>query len=366
MRTAIRMGVVSWGSNGQGYARALEELREAEVRWLCDPWLENHADSRRDGPRPYGTTDPEDLLQDEELDAIVVAVPLSDRHRIVSAALDAGKHVLVDTPLALTVDDADDLIQRAALGGRALVSSNQRSSSQAVAKLREMLADDELGELYYLHGERHVLERRGARLLWGAGAEEIDLVLRILGDQPIDAAARGDSYLEGESPDVVDCYLRFATGITVHLHLSRLASSESSRLNAVGSRRCVLLDAHQRERPLKIYEKAVASEQADSVVDDLRRSPGDAIIPWIPFSNPHRLLCERFVSAIRTVGRPTHGFREGAATVRVLEVLQTSLDSGRGEVRPVEATLGRTSALVRRDEQDGLLRPLKSVQGCSP
>src|SRR5262249_37682646 len=157
---------------------------------------------------------------DEYLDA--VAVLEGSRPDLVTSALAADKHVFAAPPLALTSHEAAELVRIADERGRALVVGDPLVADPAAARLKELVETGELGEVYALYANRQGLPPNpvGADTGWPFGVDELSLMLYLVEDDPIEIAARGESYLEPGIIDVAFVFLRFATGISAHLHLS--------------------------------------------------------------------------------------------------------------------------------------------------
>jgi len=317
MRTPVSLAVAGLGERGTSLLRALDDIGSAEVRWLCDQSPAAGLRGSRRAPYARVTTRFDDLLEDETLDAVVIATPAPARADLVRRALDAGKHVLVPPPLSLDAGEADDLLHRAESGNRRLVACNQLHFHPAAARLRELVADGHLGEVLYLYGSRRALGSGDESVLWGAGAEAVAAVLWLVGDEPVEAFARGGP-CRGEGADVAFCGLRFATGIEAELRLSRVEPEPAQRLTVVGARATATLDVLDVAHPLTIHETA---EDADGAP-----CRGDVVAPRLPAGDPVRALCEHFLAAVAAPGVASG--RGGAAVVGVLEALQQSLERG--------------------------------------
>jgi predicted dehydrogenase len=341
MRTPLSVGVVGLDANGIEYASTLADLPQVNVRWLCDERIAPRQRTARRFPAARVTKDPTDLLEDESLDAIVIAS--GGRPALASAALTSDKHVLTTLPLAYTGTDATELVRLAQGRGRALVVADTLVAQPAAGELKELIETGGLGEVYSLYVNRQGIprERPADEGVWTFGADELSLLLYLLDDEPIDVVARGESYSEPGVVDVISCSLLFATGISAHLHLSWLDPQGIRRLTAIGSQRLAVLDSLAPERKLTIYEQITA----DGSIGDIRS-------PRIEPGDPVRLECERWVAAVRSsTPRSTAVELTGqraVAVVRVLESVAESLDRKQRASQPVEhaaAALGQVVPL---------------------
>ena len=165
----------------------------------------------------------------------------------------------------------------------------------AVARLKQLIDDDELGPLYYLYGNRLNLGKLRAdeNALWSLGAHDVSVVLHLIGEEPEECIAHGASYVREGVEDVVFCYLRFPSGIVAHLHLSWLDPHKERRLTVVGARRMATFDDMLIEGKLAVYDKGF-DEDARSWGEYIARS-GDVFSPRIANAEPLRIECEHFV-----------------------------------------------------------------------
>lgn len=327
MRTPVTVGVVGLRDWGRELARRFSELPQAEVRWLCDERVELRSrlhDSHRHA-RLAG--DIEEILADEELDAVVLALPPTAQVDLIHRALMSDKHVLAQEPLAPHTDQAEALARLAHHRSRRLTTVNLLAFHPAVRKLKEFMETGRLGELYYVHVDCQYLEeeRSEPNVLWGRAIEVVSLVLYLLGDEPVSAQAWAECYVQDGVADVAGCHLSFATGMSVALNLSWLNPRAVRRLTVVGSKRAVVFDALDPDRPLTIYEKGTTLPRG-SVVD---RSPrfGDIIYPRMPGDDPLRLVCEYFLTAVRSPGDPVEADRS-SAVIHALELLERAFTTG--------------------------------------
>jgi predicted dehydrogenase len=333
VRTPIRVGLVGLGERGRRLARTFDKLPGAEIRWLCDRSPDVRMAHRSRFPAADWTSSFGDILNDDGVDAVVIATPSSNRFDLALRALEADKHVFVEQPMALSGEEAQVLVDEAETRDRILAVGNAVLFQPAVRKLKELVVAGALGDVYYLHADQHRFGgvRSDENALWNLGPQDIAVLLYLLDDQPIEVAARGESYLRGEMPDVVFVYLKFATGISAHLHLSWLDPLQR-RTTVVGAERMAVIDDLETERKLTIYDKR-ESEPTESFSEHADARIGDIVSPRLRGENPTLLECESFVARIRSqIGRGSNG-RDGATVVEILETLQISLDSG-GQPQP--------------------------------
>jgi predicted dehydrogenase len=331
----VTVGVVGLGYWGPNLARNFAAIDGCEVRWLCDASEEARAKVAAAHPGARASADVQELLDDPELDAVVLATPVPTHAELAVRVAQAGKHCFVEKPLATTAADAQLAVDAAAMAGTTLMVGHLLEYHPAVHRLRELLDSGELGELYYVYGNRLNLGKLRAdeNALWSLGAHDVSVVLALIGEEPVECLAHGSSFVREGVEDVVFCYLRFPSGAVAHLHLSWLDPHKERRLTVVGAKRMATFDDMQIEGKLTVYDKGF-DEDVRSWGEYIARS-GDIYSPRIPNLEPLRLECEHFIECIRTGATPRSDGNSGLRVVRVLEQLQQTLSGGRAGPAPV-------------------------------
>ncbi len=322
----VRVGVVGLGYWGPNLARNLAAIPGCELAWLCDVDEDTRRRLEPAFPSARATAALDDLLGDDELDAIVLATPVPSHARLAIAVAQAGKHCFVEKPLATTSAEAERAVEAAERAGRVLMVGHLLEYHPAVARLKQLVSSGELGALYYLYGNRLNLGKLRAdeNALWSLGAHDVSVALHLIDDEPTHCEARGASFVREGVQDVVFCYLRFASGVVAHLHLSWLDPHKERRITVVGAQRMATFDDMLIEGKLTIYDKGF-DEDTRSWGEYITRS-GDTFSPRIANVEPLRVECEHFIDCVRTGATPRSDGLSGLRVVRVLEALQRSLD----------------------------------------
>jgi predicted dehydrogenase len=276
------------------------------------------------------TTDYGELLADPEIQAVVVTAPTPAHYELAKAALLTGRHVFVEKPIALAVDEAEDLAALAEARGRVLMVGHLLMYHPAVARLKQMMDGGELGEVYYLYASRLNLGqvRRSENAMWSLAPHDISVALYLLGEEPVAVAAQGLTYLQPGIPDTVFLTLRFASGRAAHIHVSWLDPHKVRRITVVGSQKMAVFDDVDSTEKLRIYDKGVQRPAYDSYGDSLSLRFGDISIPRIDMREPLRLECQHFIDCILNGQTPLSDGRNGVQVLRVLEAGQRSLERG--------------------------------------
>jgi predicted dehydrogenase len=324
--SSVSVGVVGLGYWGPNLARNFDLLGETELRWLCDPSDDALSRLTAQFPQAKATVDFDDLLGDESLDAVVIATPVPLHAELAIRALQAGKHVFVEKPLALTVADAEQVCEAADAAGKVLMVGHLLEYHPGVRKLKDVAASGDLGAIRYIYGNRLNLGkvRKDENALWSLGAHDVSVLLHLADEEPDQMHAFGESYMRPPIEDVVFCYLRFPSGLMAHLHLSWLDPHKERRLTIVGSDKMATFDDMELEQKLVIYDKGF-DEDYSSYGEYIARS-GDVWSPRVSNEEPLRIECRHFAECVSEGKTPISDGRSGLRVVRVLEGLQQSLD----------------------------------------
>jgi predicted dehydrogenase len=319
----LRVGVAGLGHWGRNLVRNFDEL--AELAWLCDVSPEVRETFATRHPQARMSEHFEDLVEDPELDAVVIATPVPTHYELSKRALAAGKHVFVEKPPAMRAAEMEEMVALAEANGLVLMPGHLLLYHPAVRKLKELIDAGELGEVLCVYGNRQNLGiiRREENALLSLGVHDLSVILYLVGEEPSEAWAHGNAFLNPGVEDVVFCYLRFPSGKIAHMHLSWLDPHKMRRITVVGKEKMVVFDDMELERKVTVYEKA--PWQPAETYGEWQTRTGDIFSPKVPNDEPLRLECQHFLRLVAGDGDPLAAARDGLAVVRALEQLQASL-----------------------------------------
>ncbi len=330
------VGAGSWGAN---HVRAFAAEPRVNLVAICDPdrrasdrALHLAPDARAAGWR--------ELLDDSRVAAVVIATPAATHAALACEAFAAGKHVLVEKPLALGEADAAEVAAAARAARRVLLVGHLMVYHPVVVRLREMLSSGELGELYYLYSRRVNLGRlrHDESALWSFGPHDLSMIDYLLGAEPVSVAARGQSYLQPGVEDVVFVSLRFAGGQMAHVHLSWLDPRKERRLTLVCSQKMVEFDDVAAEK-LRVYDKGYERPGEFSDWGEyLTLRDGDVHIPSVSMEEPLAAEARHFVDCCLGAAEPRTGVPGALRVVRALAAAEKSLRADGAPVRLAEIT----------------------------
>jgi predicted dehydrogenase len=326
----VRVGVVGLGYWGPNLARNFDALPGAELAWICDSDPERLARWSAAFPGARAAADVEELLAASDVDAVVVATPVPTHADLAVRALSAGKHCFVEKPLAQSVEKAEEVAVAARESGRILMVGHLLEYHPGIETLKEIADAGQLGDIHYIYSHRLNLGqlRADENALWSLGAHDVSVVMRLAGEEPIEAHAHGESYMRPGVEDVVFAYLRFPSGLAAHLHLSWLDPHKERRFTVVGSKQMATFDDMAMEGKVTIYDKGFDQQDYASYGEYVMRS-GDIHSPRISNEEPLRIECRHFVESVQSGTEPRSGVDVGVRVVRVLEALDSSLRESR-------------------------------------
>jgi predicted dehydrogenase len=325
-----RLAVAGYGYWGPNLARNIAAHPTAQLVAVCDP---NPA--RRDAAAEHHAgaqlVDRFDQLLDgtvADLDGIVLATPAATHHELGMAALGAGKHLLVEKPLAMTVAHGAELVAAAETHDLVLMAGHTFLYEAAVRHLAEANGRHEFGDITYVYAQRLNLGRirSDVNAMWNLAPHDISIVLHVLGVPAVAVTARGVAALQPGIEDVVFVDIELAGGVLAHVHVSWLDPQKVRKMVLLGREQMVVYDDVSRDETITVFDKGFDAAPADRTGFAMR-DRGATVVP-LDRREPLALECAEFVDCIRTGREPLTGGRHALEVVRVLEGAQRSLDEG--------------------------------------
>jgi predicted dehydrogenase len=333
----ISVGVAGLGYWGPNLVRNFNASSRIELAWLCDRDPDRLETIERQHPGLRRSTQFEDMLADERLDAVAIATPVTTHHHMTKAALLARKHVLVEKPLAASVAEAAELVALAGENERVLLVDHIFLYTPAVGKMAELVRTGEVGDLLFFDSVRINLGvfQHDVSVLWDLAPHDLSIIDYLIGRQPENVVAIGASRTVDGLEDVVYLHLEYGDGLLASLHLNWLSPVKVRHFLVGGSRRSILyndLDASER---LKVYDRGVDVSTDPSSIRDVLISyrSGDVVSPKLEATEPLFRLVEHFADCIEQRLDPISGGEQGLRIVRVLAAAQESLSHGSSRVR---------------------------------
>ena len=290
---------------------------------VCDADPARLSDVRAQYPGIKTVENIDELLTMDSVKGVVLATPAVTHESLAMRCMEAGRDVLVEKPLALTVAGGERLVAAAKEHGRILMVGHILEYHPGILALQQMAKDGELGRLQYVYSNRLNLGkvRREENILWSFAPHDVAFILRLLGEMPIEVSATGGNYLHPEIADVTVTTLAFPGGVRGHIHVSWLHPFKEQKLVVVGDQAMAVFD--DQSKSLEIFEHAI---DLDGDVPVARKQEPRRI--QYPDDEPLRSECQAFVQAIKTRVPPITDGESGLRVLRVLSGCQVSLEKG--------------------------------------
>jgi len=323
----VRVGAVGCGYWGPNVIRNLDAVEGFVLSTICDADPGRLAAVAARYPAATRTTCVGDVLDDPRLDAVYLATPVSTHYELTRRALLAGKHVLLEKPLATTVEQAEELAALALERGRVLLVGHTFVFSPPVRKIKHLIAEGQVGPIYYIETTRVNLGlfQKDVSVLWDLGPHDLSILLYWLDEVPSVVSARGRSFHGEELEDVAFLTLEFPSGVLAQIQISWLAPSKLRRTSIVGRQRMIVYDDLEPVEKVKVFDRGVDRQPASFGEFQLTYRSGDILSPRLDTTEPLFLECQHFLECIRTGREPDASPRHAVDVVRVIQAAERSL-----------------------------------------
>ena len=326
----LRVGVVGLGYWGPNLVRVLHELPDVEVAWLCDAREECLSKVSRRYPAAAVSAGLDVVLEDETVDAVLFATPVSTHYKLAKAALFAGKHVFVEKPLASSSGEAIELMDLAAESDLVLMPGHTFLYSPPVNFGRELIRNGELGEIFFISTSRVNLglHQSDVSVVWDLGPHDFSILRYWLDENPVRVSALSRSCIIDGTPDVAFIDLEFPSRTVAHVELSWLAPSKLRRTAIVGSRKMLVYDDTSAE-PIRVFDSGADLPDPETFGEfRLSYRTGDIVSPRVEVTEPLQLELEDFCSAIRSGVEPRSSLQIALDVIQITEAVDRSLAEG--------------------------------------
>jgi UDP-2-acetamido-3-amino-2,3-dideoxy-glucuronate N-acetyltransferase len=319
MVSKANIAVVGCGYWGKNIVRNFHEL--GALRWVCDV----REDAVRQAGATYhvlATTDLGEVIADAEVEGVAIAAPAAEHYTLAKQCLLAGKHVFVEKPLALHLEDGRKLVEMASSRNRILMVGHILQYHPAILKLKELISKGELGRIRYIYSSRLNLGklRTEENILWSFAPHDISAILFLLDESPVRIASKGGTYLDPGVADTTMTTCEFQSGVNAHIFVSWLHPFKEQKLAIVGGRKMAVFDDTEPERKLVLY-----SHRIDWVDRVPVAHKGEGEVVSLPKEEPLRREIEHFLDCMRSGRTPRTNGENGMQVLEVLEACGRSL-----------------------------------------
>ena len=326
----IRIALAGCGHWGSNYLRILQFMEGAEVVTACDPEAAPLEKIRKQYPGVRPVKDFSVCLKDPKVDAVILATPASTHYELVKQSLAARKHVLVEKPVALSVEEAGQLVEMAQSAKRILMVGHTFLYNPAVQKMKEYVEKGTLGKIYYLQAVRtHLgLIRSDVSSVWDLAPHDVSIFSYLLDREPTKVSAVGACHLKKNLQDVAFVNLFYDTNVIGNIHISWVDSNKLRQVAVIGSKARILFDDLNPLERLRIFEKGVSLDKPYDTFGEfqLLLRDGDIISPKVEPEEPLRNVCLDFIRSIQTGKKPLADGANGLAVVRTMCAIHESME----------------------------------------
>jgi len=328
----INVAVVGCGYWGPNLLRNLYSLPGCKLRWVCDARPERLAHMKRLYHDVPTTERFEEVINDPQVDAVVIATPVRFHFEQVSQSLQAGKHTFVEKPMAASVAECQTLNRLAADGNLTLMVGHTFVYTAEVRKVKEIMDSGELGPILYLSSRRLNLGlfQKDINVAWDLAPHDISIMLYVLPDLPISVNCQGKAHVAQGIEDVTNMSLTFKNGGFAIVQSSWLEPTKVREMTIVGSQKMLVYNDVEPLEKIKIYDKRVETPPHYDTFAEFQYSYhyGDMFSPYLSHVEPLRIECQHFLDCIESGAKPDSSGLEGMQVVQILEAASESLQKG--------------------------------------
>lgn len=333
-----KVAIVGYGYWGTNLLRNFYETTGCEVLYCCDKDTKRLKAVRKRYPSIILTSNYEDILEDSEVDAVIIATPTKSHYPLAKMALASGKDVLIEKPMTLNTEEAKDLFEISKKEKRIIMVDHTFLFTQAVRKLKKIIDNGELGDIVYIDSVRINLGlfQTDSNVAFDLATHDISILQFLLGVNPISTTCVAKPYYSTQE-EIFYLHLDYPKKVSCHLHVSWLSPLKIRRMMIVGTKKMAVYDDVEQSEKIKIYDKGVIVEKlkkGTKTAEQVRigyRS-GDIKSPNLDIKEALRIMSSEFINALETRKKPLSDGEFGLKVVNILEVATSSSRSGKKKV----------------------------------
>ncbi len=336
----IKVGVIGCGYWGPNIIRNFSQMSRTEVSRVADLDQERLAHIRKLYPFVQTSTMSQEILSDPYIQVVAIATPINTHFELARQALEQGKHVFVEKPLASSSQQARELIQLARKQERKLMVGHTFLYTSAVRKIKEIIKSGELGDIYYINAQRLNLGlfQKDYNVIWDLAPHDISIVLHLLEQNPVSVQSFGACHINPAIEDVATLSLDFGNNLIAFLQMSWLDPDKVRKMTVVGSEKMLVYDDIQPAEKIRIYDKGVQGPKYYDSFAEFHYSYkyGDILIPKIDGGEPLQTELSHFIDCIEQDLTPLTDGENGLQVLTVMEQAQSCLHNRRAQNKEAE------------------------------
>jgi predicted dehydrogenase len=332
MRLPIKVGVVGCGYWGPNLIRNFRSLPDCQLKAMCDIDRGRLSHLKSLYPEVAVTTDYQQLLNEMDLDAVVIATAVRMHHPMARAALLAGKHTFIEKPMATSAAECEELVGLARAKGLVLMIGHTFLFSPVVRKIKEIIDRGDIGDIRYICARRLNLGlfQKDINVTWDLAPHDISIILSMIGEQPVTVNCQGSAHVTPGIEDVTTLCLTFRDQRTAIIQSSWLDPRKVREMTIVGSKKMIVYDDVQSLEKVRIFDARVERPPHYDTFGEFQYAYhyGDIHIPYIKQEEPLKTECQHFLDSIKDGTSPLTDGEQGLEMVRILEASSASLKLG--------------------------------------
>jgi predicted dehydrogenase len=331
----VGIGVVGYGYWGPNLVRNFSSIGTAQVVSVCDTEPERRALCGRLYPSVGTTADFSELIRDPRIDALVIATPVHSHFPLARAALRAGKHVLVEKPVAQTSVEVRRLIEEAQRRGLVMMVDHTFLYTPAVQKIRELIVDHALGDIYYYDSIRSSLGlfQSDVNVIWDLAVHDVSIVQYILDEEPVAVSATAANHVAGSPENMAHITLFFPGNCVAHVSVNWLSPIKVRQTFVGGSRKMVVYNDLEPTEKIKIYDKGITISPEKAHQTRIGYRAGDMLAPHLSAKEALQTEAAHFVDCITNGTAP---ISSGLSGLHVVEILEAACESIAKRGNPIQ------------------------------
>jgi predicted dehydrogenase len=340
MKKPIRVGVVGYGYWGPNLVRNFRSLADCQMSDVCDMNKGRLAHLKSIYPEIETHVSFEAMLNERELDAVVIATPVHLHHPLTHQCLSAGKHVMIEKPMASSVTQCEELAELAKKQNLTLMVGHTFLYSPHIRKIKEVIKAGDIGDILYISSRRLNLGlfQKDINVVWDLAPHDISIIQYLMEERPTAVNCQGNANVTPGIEDISNMTLMFASSRFATVQTSWLDPRKIREMTIVGTKRMIVYDDLEPLHKIKIYDQRVEKPpHYDSFAEfQYAYHYGDIYIPYVKQDEPLKIECRHFLDCIRTGDTPLTSAHQGTGVVRILEAASASLRQAGGQV-PIQA-----------------------------
>ena len=325
----ITIGVVGCGYWGPNLLRNFISFDECRVKSVCDSSRERLAHMKELYPSIQITEQYSDLINDKEIDAIVIATPVSTHYPLAMQSLGAGKHTFIEKPLAGSVEQSRELVDLAHKENLILMVGHTFIYTPQVKKIKEIIDSGDIGEVMYISSRRLNLGlfQKDINVAWDLAPHDLSIILHLIGEKPFSVNCNGKAHINPNIEDITNITLNFHNGCFALIQSSWIDPRKIREMTIVGTKKMIVYDDLEPLEKIKIFDKRVEAPPHYDTYAEFHYSYhyGDVYSPYLKQTEPLKTECLHFLECINSGSQSMSSGEDGLRVVQILEAASTSL-----------------------------------------